>query len=85
MGTLATPNAKQTPTILVVEDEPLLRSLITDVLESDGRFNVIAAGTADEAMGILCRNDGIACVFTDVRMPGRLDGIALANHILQDY
>ena len=63
-------------TVLVVDDEPLVRILTVQVLEQVG-FRVEEAGTTEEA---LSRLDGhqIAALVTDVDMPGPLDGLALA-------
>ncbi|VTZ49851.1 Response regulator receiver protein [Methylocella tundrae] len=65
---------------LVVEDEPLVRMLGVDVLESAG-FVVIEACNADEALAVLARRSDISVVFTDVDMPGSLDGLDLAWRI----
>ena len=73
------------PTILVVEDEPGLRFLITEVLEDDGGFNLLVAQSADEAFAIIAAHADIGCVFTDVRMPGQYDGLDLARGILTDH
>lgn len=72
-------------TVLVVEDEPGLRFLASEVLSNDGGFTVIEAGSADKALEVLGANHEISCVFTDVRMPGSLDGIALTRFIQQTY
>jgi DNA-binding response OmpR family regulator len=66
-------------TVLVVDDEPLLREVMTDFLESSG-YRVVSAGTADETVAVLDHND-VDVVFTDVRMPGGMDGIGLARWI----
>lgn len=63
--------------ILVVEDEPIIRMTLTDHLETVG-FEVIEAGSGDRAKEILESGAGINLVITDVRMPGWTDGIALA-------
>ena len=73
------------PRILVVEDEPALRFLITEVLTMDGGFDVVEARSADEAIDMLEIDHDIDCVFTDVRMPGRCDGIALTRHIRDTF
>ena len=65
-------------TVLVVEDEALIRLDLASYLMQRG-FNVLEAGSADEAIEILERDRTIRVVFTDVRMPGDMDGIALAN------
>jgi CheY-like chemotaxis protein len=65
--------------ILVVEDEPVLRMNAVDLLEEEG-FEVLEAATADEALRLLetCHAD-VAALFTDINMPGSLDGLALAQ------
>ena len=69
--------------VLVVEDEALLRLLVVDILEEAG-FQVIEACTADDAVTLLMQRPGIRVVFTDVNMPGCLDGFQLARHV-QDH
>jgi CheY-like chemotaxis protein len=64
-------------TILVVEDEDLVREMITEELQASG-YAVLKASCADEALAVLHR-EAIAILFTDIRMPGRLDGWALAE------
>lgn len=65
------------PAVLVVEDEPLLRMMAVDLVEDAG-FEAIEAANADEAIKILeCRSD-IRVVFTDIDMPGSMDGLLLA-------
>ena len=64
--------------VLVVEDEPLVRMYAVDVLEDAG-LTVVEAATADEALGILEERTDIAILFTDVKMPGSLDGFGLAR------
>ena len=63
--------------VLVVEDEPLLLMLAGEIVEDAG-FEPILAHNADEAILILESRDDISIVFTDVRMPGSMDGIRLA-------
>ena len=64
--------------VLVVEDEPLVRMYAVDVLEDAGLV-VVEAGTADEALGILENRQDVSILFTDVKMPGSLDGFGLAQ------
>lgn len=65
--------------IVVVEDEPFVRELAVCELEDCG-FAVDGFGSADEALRHLARHAGeTAVVFTDVQMPGRLDGLALTE------
>ena len=66
--------------VLVVEDEPLLRMFNADML-IDAGFDVLEAADAVEALHLLETNDDIRVVFTDVEMPGALDGFALARRI----
>ena len=63
--------------VLVVEDEFLIRADAVDMLRAAG-FDVVEAESADEAILILeCRFD-ITVVFTDIQMPGSMDGLKLA-------
>jgi CheY-like chemotaxis protein len=66
--------------VLVVEDEPLVRMGIVDHLEDDG-FTVLEASNSEEAIAILVKNLDIKIVFTDVDMPGGMDGLMLAAAI----
>ena len=72
------PQGEQAPSILVVEDEPLVRAVAVMHLQERG-FSVIEAQDADEAMLILRHDRSIAAVFSDVQMPGSMDGLALAQ------
>lgn len=63
--------------VLVVEDEPLMRISIADHLTDSG-FDVLEAANADEAMAILADRLDIAIMFTDIDMPGSMDGLKLA-------
>lgn len=70
-------------TILVVEDEVLARTAIAEYLRDCG-FRVIEAASADEALIVL--NDAkttIDIVFSDVQMPGSMDGFGLAKWVRQ--
>lgn len=73
------------PNVLLVEDEPSLRFLTSDFLSLESGFTVIEARTADEAVEILKSRADIHCVFTDVRMPGRLNGLDLTRHVNAQY
>lgn len=66
--------------ILVVEDEFLVRLDVALQLEDEG-FEVIAAGTADEAWALLPGELPVDVIFTDVNMPGQMDGLQLAQRI----
>ncbi|KQQ75222.1 MULTISPECIES: response regulator [Rhizobium] len=65
--------------VLVVDDEVLIRMTVTDALEDAG-FEVIEAGTVDEALDKI--DDGtIHFLFTDIQMPGLLTGVDLAHEV----
>lgn len=64
--------------VLVVEDEPLIRAVGLDALEEAG-YEVIEAKDADEAVRILEMLGEVHVLFTDIRMPGSMDGLALAR------
>ncbi|WP_429924721.1 response regulator [Agrobacterium vitis] len=68
------------PVILVVEDSPLIRMGAIDLVKSAG-YEALEAGDADEAIRILESRDDIDLVFTDVQMPGTMDGIKLSHYI----
>ena len=68
----------QRSVVLVVEDESLVRSTARDMVEEAG-FEAIAASDADEAIRILESRNDIPAVFTDVHMPGSMDGLRLAR------
>ena len=65
------------PVVLVVEDEPLQRLMAIDLIEDAG-FEAVAVSCADEAVRVLEARLDISVVFTDVDMPGGVDGMALA-------
>ena len=65
--------------ILVVEDEFLIRTMVSDALRDAG-LAVVEAADADEAMRVLQSGVAIDLVFSDVRMPGSLDGLALLEN-----
>ena len=78
MARLGTENTSHSPLILVVEDEPQIREFATDALVNYG-YRTIAAACAAEALDHLqVRNSGIDLLFTDVKMPGDMDGAELA-------
>ncbi|WP_374303791.1 response regulator [Ferrovibrio sp.] len=67
-------------TVLVVDDEVLIRCLIAEHLREEG-FNVIEARNAAEAIDVLNSGVDISLVFSDINMPGDRDGFALAEWI----
>src|SRR4051794_11667364 len=68
------------PLVLIVEDEFLIRTHAAEVI-SDAGFEVIEASNADEAIIILESRRDIRVVFTDIRMPGSMDGLKLAHAV----
>ena len=64
-------------TILVVEDEPLVLMSTVDFLEDEG-FKVLQASNADDAVRMLETHREISILFTDVDMPGTMDGLRLS-------
>src|ERR1700676_4389249 len=65
------------PKVLVVEDEMMLRMRAVDMVEDAG-FTPIEAINADEALAILESRSDIELLFTDIQMPGSMDGLKLA-------
>lgn len=66
--------------ILVVDDDETVRSLLVDLLRLDG-FHVLQAGTANEALACLARHP-VALLMTDVQLPD-MDGIALLQRMIE--
>ena len=66
------------PIVLVVEDEMVLRMRAVDIVEDAG-FVPVEAVSADEAIQILESRDDISLLFTDIQMPGSMDGLKLAH------
>ncbi|MGY3589237.1 CheY-like chemotaxis protein [Bradyrhizobium sp. USDA 4341] len=64
--------------VLVVEDDFLIRMQAADMVEAAG-FHSIEAGNADDAIAILETRDDIRVIFTDIQMPGSIDGLRLAH------
>lgn len=73
-------SGSRAPCVLVVEDDPLVRVTICEGLRDAG-LSVVEAASADEALSYLGAGQRIDLVFTDVQMPGRLDGIGLARQL----
>src|SRR6202020_328069 len=65
------------PTVLIVEDEAIIRDMVAEELEDAG-FTVVIAVNADHAISILENRLDIHLVFTDIDMPGSMDGLKLA-------
>jgi CheY-like chemotaxis protein len=64
-------------TVLVVEDEPLVLDMISQELSDQG-FAVLEADTAEAALSIIQSGQSVDVLFTDIRLPGEMDGWRLA-------
>jgi CheY-like chemotaxis protein len=63
--------------VLIVEDDLLIRLHAAEIIEAAG-FDVVEASNADEAIAVLELRPDIAVLFTDIQMPGSMDGLKLA-------
>jgi len=70
----------QSAVILVVEDEIIIRMGAVQLLEEAG-FTVIEASNAHDAVSVLENRSDIVAIFTDVNMPGTMDGMRLARMV----
>lgn len=78
------PTPTQRPVVLVVEDEPLILLDAADMIEAAG-YSVVRASSADEAIEILKSRNDIRVVFTDIEMPGSMDGLRLAHVVREKW
>jgi CheY-like chemotaxis protein len=78
------PCSDRTPrrVVLIVEDEILIRMLLSEALRHAG-YDVVEAANADEALTVLEVSNAPDVLITDVKMPGAMDGFALAAHARQ--
>ena len=74
------PSDSKRPVVLIVEDEFLLRMDAVDMIAAAG-FEVVEAANADAAIEILEARRDITVVFTDIQMPGSMDGLKLARAV----
>jgi len=72
--------SRRRPTILVVEDELLIRMPVADYLRDCG-YRVLEASTASEAVAVFKAGEPIEIVFSDINLPGEMNGFALAKWI----
>jgi CheY-like chemotaxis protein len=68
------------PVVLIVEDEFLLRMNAAETI-GDAGFEIVEAGNADDAIAILEARPDIHVVFTDIQMPGAMNGLELARFV----
>jgi CheY-like chemotaxis protein len=74
------PQATPPPLVLVVEDDAALRDVTVEYLAYSG-FSVLPAQDADEAVSLLQTHHSIRAVFSDIQMPGSMNGVELARWI----
>jgi CheY-like chemotaxis protein len=72
------------PSILVVEDEVLIRLHLAEELRDAG-YTVVEAASGDEAMTLLASLEDVGLMLTDIRMPGTIDGLALASWVRAQF
>ena len=70
-------------TILVVDDEVLVRTLVSEYLRDCG-FTTVEAASAAEAIEVLTSDLDVDVVFTDIEMPGSMNGFGLA-HLVREH
>jgi CheY-like chemotaxis protein len=66
--------------VLIVEDDALVRMDVAETIQRAG-YDVIEAANADEAIALLESRSDISVVFTDIEMPGSMDGLKLAHAV----
>ncbi len=66
--------------VLVVEDEPIIRMNTVAMIEDAG-YEVVEASNADDAMALMESRPDIAAVFSDIEMPGSMNGLALMHQV----
>jgi CheY-like chemotaxis protein len=79
-GSVMGTSANSRPVVLIVEDEFPLRMNAAEMI-GDAGFEVVEAANADEAIAILEARPDIRVVFTDIQMPGSMDGLKLARFV----
>lgn len=70
--------------VLIVEDETFIRMDVVEMLRAAG-FDTVEATNADEAIQILERDSGIRLIFTDIDMPGSMNGLKLAAAVRERW
>ena len=79
------PETQAQATILLVEDEVLVRMMMADKLRDAG-YVVIEATNGEEALQVLHHSSvHVRLIISDVKMPGAIDGLALAREVRSDY
>ncbi len=67
-------------TVLIAEDDIVIRGLMAEFLRDFG-YNVVEAGNADEVVAMFEAGNIVDLLFSDIRMPGSIDGLALARRV----
>jgi CheY-like chemotaxis protein len=75
-------NTVQNKTILLAEDDANVREISAFVLEAEG-YRVVTASNGTQALELLALDPSVDLVVSDINMPGGMDGIALARHVLR--
>ncbi len=70
--------------LLIAEDDAFIRAMIAEFLRDSG-FDVLEAENADEAVTVLENENDISLLFSDVKMPGSMDGCDLARQVRQRW
>lgn len=73
-------HSTEVPNVLIVEDEMMLRMRAVNIVEDSG-FCAVEAVNADQALAILEARSDISLLFTDIQMPGTMDGLKLAHAV----
>lgn len=73
-------NGERTPTVLVVEDEPVVLLNASEIILQAG-WRPLEASNSAEALKVLGDHPHIDVLFTDINMPGEMDGLQLAVHV----
>jgi DNA-binding response OmpR family regulator len=81
--TADTPGDPEARSVLLVEDEVLIRMAVADYLRDCG-YRVIEAGNADEAIKVLNTDERIDVVCSDIQIPGTIDGFGLAQWLRRE-
>jgi CheY-like chemotaxis protein len=82
---MQTDNQEKPIVVIIVEDEPMVRMAAVGAFEDAG-FEVLESKNAQAALVILqTQGSRVHALFTDVEMPGTMDGLMLANQIHLDW
>ena len=77
---MMSPTMKKPGVVLVVDDEPMIRMNAADML-ADAGWTAIEAADAADALELLGRHPEVTVLFTDINMPGEMDGLELARRV----